>query len=171
MDGRCTCTDSPTFCPGELMAPLVSTIDINRPQDEVFAYVTDPSKFAEWQAGVVRGSIEGDTTPAIGSKCVTTRRIGGAERESTSEITKLEPPKSWAVHGIDGPIRATVDVTVAPLSGTTQSRITIEVDFEGHGIGKLLVPLVVRRQARSEMPANCERLKQRIEARAGARGV
>ena len=33
------------------MAPLVSTIDINRPQDEVFAYVTDPSTFAEWQAG------------------------------------------------------------------------------------------------------------------------
>jgi len=29
--------------------------------------------------------------------------------------------------------------------------------------GKLLVPLVVRRQARNEMPANCRTLKQRLE--------
>jgi uncharacterized protein YndB with AHSA1/START domain len=147
------------------MAPIVSTIDINRPQDEVFAYVTDPATFAEWQAGVVGGGIQGGATPVVGSKCVTTRRIGGAERESTSEVTKLEPPTSWPVHGIDGPIRATVDVTVEPLDGSAQSRVTIEVDFEGHGIGKLLVPLIVRRQARNEMPGNCRRLKRRIEAR------
>jgi hypothetical protein len=152
------------------MAPLVSTIDITRPQDEVFAYVTDPATFVEWQAGVVGGSIEGGATPAVGSKCVTTRRIGGAERDSTAEVTKLEPPTSWAVHGIDGPIRATVNVTVEPLDGSARSLVTIEVDFEGHGIGKLLVPLVVRRQARSEMPANCRRLKQRIEARASPNG-
>jgi hypothetical protein len=111
----CTCSASPTFWPGELMPPLVSTIDINRPQDEVFAYVTDPSTFAEWQAGVVGGSMEPGATPTLGSKCVTTRRIGGAERESTSQVTKLEPPTSWAVHGIDGPIRAIVNVTVEPL--------------------------------------------------------
>jgi hypothetical protein len=43
-------------------------------------------------------------------------------------------------------------------------RVTIELDFEGHGIGKLLVPLIVRRQARNEMPANCRKLKQQLEA-------
>jgi carbon monoxide dehydrogenase subunit G len=148
------------------MAPLVTTIDIARPQDEVFAYVTDPTTFAEWQAGVVRGSIEGGKTPSIGSKCAMTRRIGGMERESNSKVTKLDPPTSWAVHGIDGPIRAIVDVTVEPLDAGAQSRVRIELDFEGHGIGKLLVPLVVRRHARTEMPANCARLKQRLETRA-----
>jgi carbon monoxide dehydrogenase subunit G len=148
------------------MAACSSTIDITRPQDEVFAYVTDPATFAEWQAGVVGGSIEGGATPVVGTRCVTTRRIGGAERESTSEVTKLEPPTSWEVHGVDGPIRAIVNVTVESLNGGAHSRVTIEVDFEGHGIGKLLVPLVVRRQARSEMPANMQRLKQRIEATA-----
>jgi hypothetical protein len=38
------------------------------------------------------------------------------------------------------------------------------VDFTGHGIGKVLVPLVVRREARAEMPANLATLKERIEA-------
>ncbi|MGI8564225.1 MAG: SRPBCC family protein [Candidatus Dormibacter sp.] len=149
------------------MAPIVSSIDIARPQDEVFAYVTDPARFAEWQTGVVGGSMEADKTPSVGSKCLTTRRIGGAEREVTSEITTLDPSTRWAIHGIDGPIRATVNVTVRPHNGTAQSRVMIEVDFEGHGIGKLLVPLVIRRQARKEMPSNCLRLKQRLEARPG----
>jgi Polyketide cyclase / dehydrase and lipid transport len=146
------------------MAPLVSSIEIARSQDEVFAYVTDPFTFSEWQAGVVGGSIEGGKTPDVGSKCMTTRRIGGVERAVTSVITKLEPPTGWAVHGIDGPIRAIVDVTVEPVNGSARSRVTIALDFDGHGIGKLLVPLIVRRQARGEMPANVERLKQRLEA-------
>ena len=146
------------------MAPIVSDIEIARPQEEVFSYVTDPSKFAEWQAGVVGGSMEGDKSPSVGSRCTTTRRIGGAAREVTSEITKIDPPRSWAVHGLDGPIRAIVKLTVEPLNGSARSRVTIELDFEGQGIGKLLVPLVVRRQARNEMPANCRRLKQRLEA-------
>jgi carbon monoxide dehydrogenase subunit G len=153
------------------MAPIVSTIDIARPQEEVFSYVTDPTTFAEWQAGVVRGSMEGGKTPSVGSKCTMARRIGGAERESTSELTKLDPPTSWAVHGIDGAIRAIVNVTVEPLDAGAQSRVRIELDFEGHGIGKLLVPLVVRRQARTEMPANCARLKQQLEARASPAAV
>lgn len=145
------------------MAPIVTSIDIARPQDEVFSYVTDPSRFSEWQAGVVGGSIEGGTSPSVGSKCTTTRRIGGGTREATSEITKMDPPRSWAIHGIDGPIRAIVNVTVEPRNGSAQSRVTIELDFEGYGIGKLLVSLVVRRQARHEMPANCRKLKERLE--------
>jgi hypothetical protein len=52
---------------------------------------------------------------------------------------------------------------VEPLTETS-SRLTIAVDFAGHGIGKLLVPLIVRRQAQKEMPANVEALKRRVEA-------
>jgi hypothetical protein len=93
---------------------------------------------------------------------VTTRRIGGAERPATSEVVELNPPRTWAVRGIDGPIRAQVDVCVESLTDQ-RSRLTIAVNFEGHGIGKVLVPLVVRRQARAEMPGNIARLKERIE--------
>jgi hypothetical protein len=34
------------------MTPMVSTVEIDRPPEEVFAYVTDPSRFAEWQKNV-----------------------------------------------------------------------------------------------------------------------
>jgi hypothetical protein len=61
------------------------------------------------------------------------------------------------------PDRAAVDVLVEPLA-RSRSRLTISVDFTGHGIGKILVPLMVRREARKEMPANMAALKQRMEA-------
>lgn len=145
------------------MAPIVSRVEIAGPPDEVFLYVTDPSRFPEWQDNIVSGCMEGADRPGVGSRCTTIRRIGGAERTVTSEVTEISPPRSWAVHGVDGPIRSIVKVTVESLNESTRSRVTIELDFEGHGIGRLLVPLVVRRQARKEMPTNMQKLKARLE--------
>ncbi len=149
------------------MAPIVTSTEIDRPAAEVFAYATDPARFKEWQQGVVDGHMDvpgdGTRTPAVGAKCVTTRRIGGASRPSTSELTHIDPPRSWGVRGTDGPIRAAVDVLVEPVTSSS-SRLTISVDFTGHGIGKILVPLMVRREARKEMPANMAALKQNMEA-------
>lgn len=66
------------------MAPIVTTAEIGRPAGEVFAYATDPTRFKEWQKGVVDGHMDspddGTGTPAVGARCVTTRRIGGASR-------------------------------------------------------------------------------------------
>ena len=145
------------------MPPVIATIDVDRPAARVFAYATDPARFSEWQAGVTEGHIDPHGPAGPGTRCMTTRRIGGTNRTVTSEITHIDPPSAWGVQGIDGPIRARVNLTVEPLTGS-RSRLTIAVDFEGHGIGKLLVPLIIRRQARSEMPANVTELKRRIEA-------
>ena len=144
------------------MAPIIASTEVNRPVEEVFAYATDPTRFAEWQKGVVDGHLEGSDTPRVGGRCLTTRRIGFANRPAVSEITHVDPPNRWGVRGVDGPIRATVDVTAEPL-GEGRSRLTIAVDFEGHGIGKVLVPLIVRREARKEMPANLAALRNRLE--------
>src|SRR5882724_10836465 len=144
------------------MAPVTTTIDVDRPAAEVFAYATDPTRFHEWQQGVVDGHMDQAGPPSVGARCMTTRRIGGANRASTSQLTHIDPPKSWGVRGIDGPIRAIVDLTVEPVTAE-RSRLTIAVDFVGHGIGKLLVPLVVRRQAGKEMPSNLATLKRRLE--------
>ena len=118
----------------------------------------------EWQKGCVRGHLDTPTT-RVGSKCTTIRIIGGREREVTTKITEYDPPRRWADRGIDGPIRAIVAVTVEPLADRARSRLTIELDFTGHGIGKLLVPLVVRRQAARDMPENMRQLKQRLDHR------
>ena len=147
-----------------MKAALATSIDVARPPGDVFAYVTDPARFGEWQANVTGGHLEGDGPPQSGARCVTTRRIGFAERAVTSEITHIDPPRRWGVRGLDGPIRAVVDVTVDPVEEGRASRVTVNIAFHGHGIGKLIVPLAVRPQARKEMPANLERLKHNVEA-------
>lgn len=54
-------------------------------------------------------------------------------------------------------------MTVVPIAGRDASTLTIDLDFEGHGIGKVLVPLIVVPQSRKEMPANLARLKSNLE--------
>ena len=76
------------------MPPIVTTAEIGRPVAEVFAYATDTARFPEWQKGVVDGHMDG---AALGATCVTTRRIGGASRPSTSELEPLADSHSRLV--------------------------------------------------------------------------
>ena len=146
------------------MAPIVESIEISRPPDDVFSYVTDPSALPEWQESLVAIRREDDGPVAAGSRVVMTRRVGPREREMTMELTEMTRPSRWVARGIDGPVRANVNGTIEPLGNGERSRVTIALDFEGHGIGKLLVPLVVRRQARPELPRNLQRLKELLES-------
>ena len=87
------------------MAPIVSSVDIARPPDEVFSYLSDPSRFAEWQDDVVGVRLEAGRVPGVGDRFTTTRRIGGVERTMTQEVAERRPPTSWAGRGVAGPIR------------------------------------------------------------------
>jgi uncharacterized protein YndB with AHSA1/START domain len=142
---------------------IVCSVEIARQPGEVFSYVTDPAHFGEWQAGVVDGHIEPAGPVEVGSRCVMTRRLGGADRTSRSVITELSPPRTWAIHGIDGPIRADVNVQVEPREDGKCTGVTIRIEFTGHGLGKVILPMV-NRQARKEAPQNSQSLKQRMES-------
>jgi uncharacterized protein YndB with AHSA1/START domain len=139
------------------MAPLVSTLEIARPPREVFAFATDPLRFADWQPDVARVRMLGD------ARFATTRRFGGAERTVTQRIVRDDPPCAWAARGIDGPLRAHATVTVEPIDDGARSRVTFTLDFEGRGIGVALVPLV-RRQAGKAAPASYRNLKRFLES-------
>jgi hypothetical protein len=106
---------------------------------------------------------EGGRPPGVGARFTTTRRVGGVERTMTQEITESSPPKSWTAHGVDGPIRPSVNVTIEPLDDSGRSLVTIVLDFEGHGIGKPLLP-AVRRQALKGGPRSYRNLKERLES-------
>ena len=144
------------------MPPITVSVEVARSAEEVFAYATDPSRFSEWQKGVVSGHMDSVGAPKVGDRCQTTRRIGFSDRPDTSELVRYDPPRQWGVRGVSGPIRAIVDVTVNPRSDAS-AQLTIALEFEGRGIGRVLVPLVVHRQAQREMPVNVTTLKRRLE--------
>jgi uncharacterized protein YndB with AHSA1/START domain len=147
------------------VAPMINTVEIARSPQDVFAYVTDPSRFTEWQDAVVSARLEGDGPPRQGSRLKLTRRTGRREQTLTTELTEYSPPRSYAFRGIDGPIRPIGKGTVEPVGDGERSRFRFELDFEGKGIGKLLLPLV-RRQAQQELLQTHENLKRRLESTA-----
>jgi uncharacterized protein YndB with AHSA1/START domain len=144
------------------MSAIVSRIEIARPPDEVFAYVSDPSHFPEWQYDVVNVRVDAGSPSGVGSRFTTTRRIGGTQQTMTQEVTEINAPRSWTVRGVGGPIRPNAKVTVDPLNAGAGSRVTFELDFEGHGPGKLLMPLV-RRMTIKGPPKSYRNLKERLE--------
>jgi uncharacterized protein YndB with AHSA1/START domain len=146
------------------MAPIVASIEISRSPEDVFAYLTDPSHLSEWQGGVVRAERLGEGSVAVGTRAVVTRRIGRRELNMTVEIAELDRPRSFAVRSLDGPVRGENRGTIEPLDDGRRSRVTYELDLRGHGIGRLLVPLVARRQARRGTPRNMDKLKKRLES-------
>jgi uncharacterized protein YndB with AHSA1/START domain len=145
------------------MAEIVERVEIARRPDEVFSYATDFSRFPAWQGSVVSVRREGDAPLAVGSSAVVTRRVGPRALRTTEEITELLPPRTWVVRGVGGPLIAIAKGTIESLDGGRRSRVTIALEFEGHGIGKLLVPLLVRRQARRQLPRNQQQLKEVLE--------
>ncbi|HEY6749531.1 MAG TPA: SRPBCC family protein [Mycobacteriales bacterium] len=142
----------------------MSTIDIARPPEEVFAYATDPTRFAEWQNDVIRVQVEDGQSPGVGCRFTTTRRVGGSERTMTQQITAIDAPRSWTARGIDGPIRPHATITVEPLDGGARSHVTFALAFDGHGLGVPLLPLV-RRQSQRHAPTSYRNLKKRLETR------
>jgi|SRR5215211_1494270 len=151
------------------MAPMVSSIEIARPPEEVFAYVTDPSRFGAWQRDVVAVRHESGRPGEVGSRFTTTRRIGGSERTMTQEVTESSAPRRWAARAVDGPVRPNATVTVEPLGDGGGSRVTFSLDFEGHGVGRALLPMI-RRQARRAAPVSYRALKALLERGDDLRG-
>ncbi len=141
------------------MAPIVSTIDIECPPEEVFAYVTDPSRFPEWQLDVVKVRLEGTGPRGVGSRFTTTRRVGTI----TQEIIEIDAPRRWAARGVGGPLRVQANVTVEPLGDGARSRVTFALDFAGRGLGNLLTP-VIRKMTAKQAPTSYRNLKQQLES-------
>ncbi len=137
-------------------------IEIDRPVADVFAYVTDPTRFAEWQTDVVDVRVAPGWHPDLGAELTTVRRIGRSSRTYSQRITRWEPPRRWEVRGIDGTLRPGMLVEVEPL-GSTRCAVAFTLDFEGEGLADLVTP-VVRRMAARTAPTSYRRLKALLES-------
>ena len=83
------------------MGPLESTIDIDLDPQHVFAYMTDPVRFPEWQRDVVAVRMADGATGTPGDRFTTTRWIGRGQRTLTQEITEID----FEAVGIDPTLR------------------------------------------------------------------
>lgn len=143
------------------MAAISESIEISRSPEDVFAYLDDLARHGEWQEQIVSARIEPEGPTRVGTRATETRRVAGLEQTIAYEITEHAPPRSYAFRGVGGPIRVSGKGSVEPV-GEGGSRVTMELDFEGHALGTLLAPLVLI-QARTQVPSDLQRLKERLE--------
>jgi uncharacterized membrane protein len=144
---------------------ITHSIEIARPPEEVFAYLDELDKHSEWQDGLVSSRIETEGPVRVGTRVVDKRQVPGGPRDMTYEVTEHDPPRRSAWRGLDGPIRPVGSVTVEPVGDGTRSRVNLELNLEGHGVGVLFAPFV-NMQARKQVPKSQERLKEILESRA-----
>jgi uncharacterized protein YndB with AHSA1/START domain len=141
--------------------PIVISIDIDRSPADVFAYATDPARFPEWQRDVRSASVVGSPL-VVGSRFATTRRFAGAEQTLVQEVAEVDQPKRWAARAVSGPVRPSGTLTFEPLDGGARTRVVFEISYEAGGLGKVILPLVIR-QTRNAAPASFRLLKERLE--------
>jgi uncharacterized membrane protein len=147
------------------MAPISESIEIDRRPEDVFAYLDDVTRHGEWQSQIVDVQRQDDGPLRVGSRVKETRRVPGGDRSMTYEVTEHDPPRQSSFRVLDGPIRAEGTISIEPVDDGSRSRLTITIDFRGHGLGgKLLLP-VARAQAHKQIPKDQAKMKELLESR------
>src|SRR6266705_6884246 len=124
------------------MAPISESIEIDRTPEDVFAYLDDVERHGEWQEQIVDVKPQDDGPLRVGSRVTETRRVPGGDRTMTYEVTEHDPPRQSSFRVLDGSIRAVGTISVEPIGDGSRTKLTITIDFEGHGIsGKVLLPV------------------------------
>jgi uncharacterized membrane protein len=145
------------------MTPITGSIEISRPPQEVFDYVGDLSRHTEWQTGLVSVEVETDGPTKLGSRAKETRHVPGGNQTYEYEITQWDPPRVAAFEVKTGPVRPHGTIRFTSLDSGSRTRVEFEMEFVGHGLGKVLVPLAAR-DARKHVPGDLEKLKERVES-------
>jgi len=138
------------------------SIEVECSAEDVFAYLDDLERHREWQPQIVSTTVETEGPVRVGTRVHETRRIGSREMDTSYEITAHEPPHRSSFRGIAGPVRPVGTMTVEPIDGGAKSRVSIEFDLVGHGIGRLFAPMA-RKQARATVEQNQQSLKAKLE--------
>src|SRR5205085_10555983 len=144
---------------------ITGSVEISRPPADVFAYLDELDRHSEWQSDLISSRLDTEGPVRVGTRATDTRKVPGGPQEMTYEITEHDPPRTSSWRVINGPVRAVGTVRVEPLDDGSRSRVSVEFDLKGHGIGVLIAPFA-RMQARKQVPESQARLKEILESRA-----
>lgn len=145
------------------MAKIVESFEVPRSPEDVFAYMDQLERHGEWQSQIVSTRRETEGPTRVGTRATDVRRVPGGKQSVTYEITEHDPPRKVSFKGVNGPVRPVGSVTVEPV-GEGRSRVTLELDLQGHGLlGMVFAPLA-RSQSRKLVPEDQKRLKERLES-------
>ena len=143
------------------MAKMEASVVIDRPIDEVFAYVVDASSWPKWEEGLLEAEQTSQGPTGAGTTFKGINQFMGQKMEWTSEITEYETNKRVGHEIISGPMSVEQTLTFEPADGGT--RFNLAAEGETGGFFKMAEP-IVNRMMKKQLGGNLAKLKQILEA-------
>jgi uncharacterized protein YndB with AHSA1/START domain len=121
-----------------------ATVVIDRPIEEVFAFLADGENDPKFSPRVLEISKTTDGPPGVGTVYASTVKDAGVKTQREFKITEFEPPTRirWTEVSKNLVSAPEGGYDLAPESSGT--RVTIYNVLEGHGVGKVIAPLALR---------------------------
>jgi len=139
---------------------MEDSITINRPVEEVFAYLADIENLAKWHGQVDHGEQTSEGPLGVGTTYRGSSDFMGRKMEWTSEITEYEPNLKVAQTLDMGPAVMAMTWVLEPVEGGT--KFTVISEGEMGGLAKLAGPLMDRTM-KKQMESNLTCLKGLLE--------
>ncbi|UZX02167.1 hypothetical protein F8G81_05705 [Arthrobacter sp. CDRTa11] len=144
------------------MAHAENQTTINRPPEDVYAFLADGLNNPAWRSGVQAISLKSGTAGAAGAVYrQTLAGPGGRPIDGDYRITAAEPGKHMGFQVVAGPARPAGEYHLSPVPGGTNVGFTL--DFQPKGPMRLLAPLIQRTMEKEV--AQLASLKAVLEAR------
>ena len=96
---------------------IEESVEIDRPPEEVFAYVADPEHLPEWSGIVQEVRKEGQGQPQEGDRFTTVAKFLGRRFETPMEVVAHEPPRRHSDRSTGGPFEQEYTFVVEETEG------------------------------------------------------
>ncbi len=148
------------------MAHIARTIEIARPPEEIFDYITDLDRLTEWATMVKETRDLGDRPIKQGTTfSQTIKAAGSVDIDCDWHVKQLQRPRHvhYEATAPDGG-QMQMSQTIMPLDGG-RSRVEIDLDYEVPGgiLGQIADKLVFEGQNEKEADTSLENLKRILE--------
>src|SRR5262245_21494645 len=144
------------------MAKLEIDTVINRPVEEVFAFLSNPENYPKWVSGTSEVKITSEGPIGVGTTYRSVVTFLGRRIEGEIEFTEYEPNRGYALKTISGPFPLEDSVTFERVEGGT--RVSETHVGEVGGFFKLAEPLLISLVKR-QFEAEYANRKDPLEAR------
>jgi uncharacterized protein YndB with AHSA1/START domain len=145
------------------MATFEIKLVINRPVEEVFAFISNPENLPRWRTATLEVKSISSEPLGVGSVVRGRFTFLGRPFEGNLEIIAREPHRSYATRMTEGPFPLEARYTLEPAESGT--RLTLVIEGEPGGFFKLAEPLVISLAKRS-YEADLNNMKEMLEAQA-----
>jgi len=142
------------------MQTFENTVTIQRPAEEVFAFLADFENIPRWNYAIEETKKASAGPVGVGTRYRQTRSVPRRSVEGF-EVTVFEPARRLAIDGQIGPFQATISYQLEAVAGATRLVNNVELD-PSHPMLRLAAPLATSR-IKAAVAQNLSKLRLVLE--------